>query len=205
LVDWGKSGNLYHLLWFNEAHTTIGSFVPSNLMLSTRMLPEASSERGKLWLLAIPYELTCYARSRQAEQFIPELGQQALSSAASKPIVANSDEDGNSTMTQEYPVDREKVEARKPIHPGVIFGEDVMPELRRNRTIGEIATLLGISRQTLHRVMAGEMAISPDMAARLGKLVGNGARIWFAMQADYDAWEATHRLSRELKKIPTLA
>jgi len=25
------------------------------------------------------------------------------------------------------------------------------------------------------------------------------------MQADYDAWEATHRLSRELKKIPTLA
>ena len=120
-------------------------------------------------------------------------------------FVANSHEDGTSTMTQEYPVDREKVEVRKPIHPGVIFAEDVMPELRRNRTIGEIATLLGISRQTLHRLMAGEMAISPDMAARLGKLVGNGARIWLAMQADYDAWEATHRLSRELKKIPTLA
>ena len=50
-------------------------------------------------------------------------------------------------MTQEYPVDREKVEARKPIHPGVIFAEDVMPELRRDRTIGEIATLLG-SQQT---------------------------------------------------------
>jgi len=32
-------------------------------------------------------------------------------------------------MTQEYPVDREKVEARKPIHPGVIFAEDVMPEI----------------------------------------------------------------------------
>jgi plasmid maintenance system antidote protein VapI len=36
--------------------------------------------------------------------------------------------------------------------------------------------------------MAGEMAISPDMAARVGKLVGNGARIWLALQADYDAW-----------------
>ena len=71
-------------------------------------------------------------------------------------------------MTQEYPVDREKVAARKPIHPGVIFGEDMMPELRKNRTIGEIATLLGVSRQTLHRVMAGEVAISPDMAVRLG-------------------------------------
>ena len=108
-------------------------------------------------------------------------------------------------MTQEYPVDREKVEARKPIHPGAIVAEDVMPELRRNRTIGEIATLLGVSRQTLHRVMAGEMAISPDMAARLGKLCGNGPGIWIRLQGRYDTWEATRRLRKELKKIPTLA
>ncbi|MFZ0680608.1 HigA family addiction module antitoxin [Candidatus Binatus sp.] len=108
-------------------------------------------------------------------------------------------------MTQEYPVDREKVEARKPIHPGVIFAEDVMPELRRHRTIGEIATLLGISRQTLHRVMAGEMAISLDMAARLGKLCGNGPGIWIRLQGRYDTWEATRRLRKELKRIPTLA
>jgi addiction module HigA family antidote len=108
-------------------------------------------------------------------------------------------------MIKEYPVDRAKVEARKPIHPGVIFAEDVMPELRRNRTIGEIATLLGVSRQTLHRVMAGEIAISPDMAARLGKLCGNGPGIWIRLQGRYDTWEATHRLRKELKKIPTLA
>jgi addiction module HigA family antidote len=108
-------------------------------------------------------------------------------------------------MTQEYPVNRDKAAARKPIHPGVIFGEEVMPELRRKRTVGEIADLLGVSRQTLHRVTVGDVSISPEMAARIGKLVGNGARIWLAMQADYDAWEATHRLSRELKRIPTLA
>jgi addiction module HigA family antidote len=108
-------------------------------------------------------------------------------------------------MTQEYPVNQDKVATRKPIHPGVIFGEEVMPELRKKRTVGEIADLLGVSRQTLHRVTVGDISISPEMAARIGKLVGNGARIWLAMQADYDAWEATHRLSRELKKIPTLA
>ena len=107
-------------------------------------------------------------------------------------------------MTREYSVDREKVAARKPIHPGVIFGEEVMPELRKKRTIGEIATLLGVTRQTLYRVTGGEIAISPDMAARIGKLVGNGARIWLAMQADYDAFEATQRLARELRQIPTL-
>jgi addiction module HigA family antidote len=108
-------------------------------------------------------------------------------------------------MTRQYPVNRDKADARKPIHPGVIFAEDMMPELRRHRTIGEIATLLGISRQTLHRVMAGEMAISPDMAARLGKLCGNGPGIWIRLQGRYETWEATRRLRKELKKIPTLA
>ena len=108
-------------------------------------------------------------------------------------------------MTQEYLVDSNKVAARQPIHPGIIFGEEVMPELRRKRTVGEIAALLGVSRQTLHRVMAGDIAISPQMAARIGKLVGNGARIWLAMQADYDAWQANRRLERELRRIPTLS
>jgi antitoxin HigA-1 len=108
-------------------------------------------------------------------------------------------------MIREYSVDPDRVAARRPIHPGIIFGEEIVPELRRRRTVGEIAMLLGVSRQTLHRVTVGDIGISPDMAARIGKLVGNGARIWLAMQADYDAWEATHRLSRELKRIPTLA
>src|SRR5271163_3682250 len=108
-------------------------------------------------------------------------------------------------MTQEYLVDSNKLAARQPIHPGIIFGEEVMPALRRKRTVAEVAALLGVSRQTLHRVMAGDIAISPEMAARIGKLVGNGARIWLAMQADYDAWEVVHRLKKDLKKIPTLA
>jgi addiction module HigA family antidote len=108
-------------------------------------------------------------------------------------------------MAQVYSVNQDKVASRKPIHPSVIFAKDVMPELRRHRTIGEIATLLGVSRQTLHRVMAGEMAISPDMAARLGKLCGNGHGIWIRLQGRYDTWEATRRLRKELKKIPTLA
>jgi addiction module HigA family antidote len=100
----------------------------------------------------------------------------------------------------EYLVDPKKV-TRAPIHPGVIFAEEIMPNLRQSRTIGEIATLLGISRQNLYALMSGRIAMSPDMAARIGALVGNGARIWLAMQANYDAWEATERLRPELKKI----
>ena len=106
-------------------------------------------------------------------------------------------------MQREYQVKREKIE-RAPTHPGVFFAEDILPHLGR-RTIGEIASLLDVSRQTLHRVMAGDTAISPDMAVRLGKLCGNGPELRLNMQARYDAHEATIRLGRKLEKIPTLA
>ncbi len=106
-------------------------------------------------------------------------------------------------MAAEYPVDRKKI-THPPTHPGVLFERDILPELRQRRTLGEIATLLGISRQQLHRVLTGHSAITADLAARLGKLCGNGADLWLTLQARYDAWEATRRLAEQLKAIPTL-
>jgi addiction module HigA family antidote len=105
-------------------------------------------------------------------------------------------------MREEFIVNRDNI-TRPPTHPGVLFQRDILPELGR-RTIGEIATLLGVSRQTLHRVMAGSSAITPDMAVRLGKLCGNGPGLWLRMQAAYDEWEASKRLRREVAKIPVL-
>lgn len=103
---------------------------------------------------------------------------------------------------EEYPVNREAI-TRAPTHPGAFFHEEVLPHLGR-RTIGEIATLLGVSRQTLYRVMEGQTAVTPDMAVRLGKLCGNGPELWLNMQARFDAGEASKRLSRTVKKIPTI-
>jgi antitoxin HigA-1 len=103
----------------------------------------------------------------------------------------------------EYFVDPKDMK-RAPTQPGVLFGAEIMPGLRERHTIGEIAALLGVSRATLHRLMAGEIAMSPDMAVRIGKLVGNGAGLWLRMQAAYDEWEASHRLAKQLKSIPTL-
>ena len=106
---------------------------------------------------------------------------------------------------KEFLVDPGKITA-VPTHPGVLFGQDVLPELDGGRrTIGEIATLLGVTRQTLHRAMAGRTAVTPEMAVRLGKLCGNGPELWLNMQARYDAWRATKRLGKRIEKIPTLA
>ena len=107
-------------------------------------------------------------------------------------------------MPKEIFIDHSKID-REPTHPGVLFAEDVLPELDGGRhTVGKIATLLGVSRQTLHRVMAGRAAITPEMALRLGKLCGNGPSLWLEMQTAHDLWHAERKLSRGIASIPTL-
>ncbi len=88
---------------------------------------------------------------------------------------------------------------RSPIHPGAIIREDVIPAL--GFSISETARRLGVSRQQLHRVLAGTHPITIEMALRIGKLAGNGPGLWLRMQQNYDLWHAEQRLQNELKKI----
>ena len=43
------------------------------------------------------------------------------------------------------------------------------------------------------------------MALRVGKLAGNGAAFWLAMQQDYDLWHAERELADELRTIQRAA
>ena len=89
---------------------------------------------------------------------------------------------------------------RPPTHPGVILREDVLPSL--GLSVSEAARQLRVSRQTLHRILAGTSAVSPEMAVRLGKFCGSGAGLWLRMQEAFDLWHAGRRLAKELDKIP---
>ena len=89
---------------------------------------------------------------------------------------------------------------RRPTHPGEILREDVLPSL--GLSVSEAARQLRVSRQTLHRILAGTSAITPEMAVRLGKFCSNGPGLWLRMQEAYDLWNAERRLAKELKKIP---
>lgn len=88
-----------------------------------------------------------------------------------------------------------------PIHPGAILKEDVLPALGKSKT--EVASALGVSRPTLYQVLDGQRPVTPDMAARLGKLLGNGGAFWLRLQADFDMAETETRLATELAAIPT--
>jgi addiction module HigA family antidote len=89
---------------------------------------------------------------------------------------------------------------RPPTHPGAILREDVLPAL--GISVSEAARQLGVTRQTLHRVMAEKVSITPAMAARLGRFCGNGPGLWLRMQQAFDLWRAERELRTELEQIP---
>lgn len=100
--------------------------------------------------------------------------------------------------SKEYPVVAHP--ARPPIHPGSILRLDVLPAM--GVSVSEAARRLGVTRQTLHRIMAEEASVSPEMALRLGRFCGNGPGLWLRLQQAYDLWHAERRLKAELARIP---
>jgi antitoxin HigA-1 len=89
---------------------------------------------------------------------------------------------------------------RAPTPPGKVLADTVLPAIGKTKT--EVAKLLGISRQTLYDVIECKQPITPQMAVRIGKLCGNGPRIWLNMQAAHDLWKAERAV--DVSKIPTL-
>ncbi|MDQ6966942.1 MAG: HigA family addiction module antitoxin [Mariprofundaceae bacterium] len=88
---------------------------------------------------------------------------------------------------------------RKPTHPGEVLREDVLPAMRES-VIG-FAKRAGMSRQSIHAILSGRRGISPEAALRIGAVVGNGARVWLAMQMEYDLWKTEQALHDELASI----
>lgn len=89
--------------------------------------------------------------------------------------------------------------ALSPKHPGELL-DDIIPKTGRSKS--EIACLLGISRQHFHAILAGRKPVSPEVAAKLGKLFGDGTAVWLRMQATFDAWHAEREV--DTSSIPTI-
>jgi addiction module HigA family antidote len=96
-------------------------------------------------------------------------------------------------------VEPRRLTERCPSHPGALL-DDIIPATGKTKV--EIASLLGISRQHLYDIVREKKPVSPAVAARLGKMFGDGAAIWLRQQAAYDAWHAEHEI--DVSKIPRL-
>ena len=104
-------------------------------------------------------------------------------------------------MVAEYMVTKES--RMSPVHPGEMLRDEVLPALKLS--VSEAARQLGVSRQTLHSIMAGTHSITPEMAVRIGKFCGNGPGLRLRIQQRHDLWHVEQRLRNEIDKIPTHA
>lgn len=93
------------------------------------------------------------------------------------------------------------IPAMPPVHPGAVLREDVLPATGLSVTAA--AESLGVSRQSLHAILREATAVTPAMALRLGKLLGNGPELWLGMQQQFDLWHAARALQDELEGIET--
>ncbi len=86
---------------------------------------------------------------------------------------------------------------RKPIHPGVLFKEEVLEPL--GMTITEAAKKLGISRKNLSELINERISLSPDMAIRIAKATKTSPESWLGMQVKLNIWESENK---EIYVIP---
>lgn len=76
---------------------------------------------------------------------------------------------------------------RQPTHPGALLREDVMPALKMTQT--ELAERIGVSRLSVSDLLHEKRAMSPEMAVRIGTLLGNSPESWLRMQEAVDLWK----------------
>ncbi len=88
---------------------------------------------------------------------------------------------------------------RAPTHPGAMLREIILPTVSQNKT--EIAQALGVSRETLHKLLTEQQRVTPELAAKLGKVFGNGPGLWLRMQAAVDTHRAEHMDVSALREL----
>jgi len=94
-----------------------------------------------------------------------------------------------------------------PAHPGEFLKDDLLPRYGLSRK--ELAAHLGLSTYLVGQFLNGKRPVTCDLAMRLGKAFGHGARFWLGMQMQYDLWlteqdagPAVERLTRRGRVVP---
>lgn len=86
-----------------------------------------------------------------------------------------------------------------PAHPGAVL-RDVLESVPM--TVGEFAAHIGVSRNTLSRILNERAAITPEMSLKLSEAFSQDSPdIWFRMQNQYDFWHAKQAKRKKVRPI----
>lgn len=89
-----------------------------------------------------------------------------------------------------------------PVHPGKLMKHSIDAS---GLSLTDAAKRLGVTRQTLSRVINGRTSLSPEMAVRVSKAFGSTVEHWMRMQMAHDlaAVEKTARTIK-VKRFPEM-
>jgi addiction module HigA family antidote len=92
---------------------------------------------------------------------------------------------------------------RRPIAPGEVLLEDYIEPL--GMTQGQFAEAIGVNRTTVNEILNGRRSITPEMAVRLGHVLGTSVEYWLGLQLGVDTYDALHApIKAEVKNLPVL-
>ena len=83
---------------------------------------------------------------------------------------------------------------RNPAHPSAIVRSNLEAE---GWSVNEFSAKLGISRNTVSRLLNARCGISPTMALALERIGWSNADFWMRLQANYDLAKARRELDAE--------
>jgi addiction module HigA family antidote len=91
---------------------------------------------------------------------------------------------------------------RRPTHPGEMLREDFLPDY--GLTVSRLASLVGVSRQSINELLRGRRDVSPEMSLRLARLFGNSPEFWLNAQRAVDLWDAKQAIKQDVARIKPL-
>ena len=103
--------------------------------------------------------------------------------------------------TEQERIEQLRKMQRRPSTPGDVLA-DIIDEI--GMTQSELARRLGVSRHIVSELLKGKRAVTPDMAHRLGRLMGNGPNLWLNLQKQVDLWDALHMDQSKYEHIEPL-
>jgi antitoxin HigA-1 len=96
-----------------------------------------------------------------------------------------------------------RAHAPRPTHPGEMRREDFLPDYAM--TVSGLATAIRASRQSIHELLRGRRAVSPEMALRLSRLLSNSPEFWLNAQRAVDLWGAAQTIKDDVARIAPLS
>jgi addiction module HigA family antidote len=91
---------------------------------------------------------------------------------------------------------------RPPTTPGEMLREEFLVPFEM--TQGALAKRIGVTTESINRLVNGKRALSVEMALRLAKALGTTPEFWLNLQRSVEIWNKKRSLEEELSAIETI-